>query len=663
MNALLGKLLGRPLANSEESENKIGAFAGVPTLGLDALGSASYGPEAALAILIPVGAAGLRYIGPVSGVILALLAILYFSYRQTISAYPKGGGSYTVARENLGPRAGLLAASALMLDYILNVAVGISAGVGALVSAVPSLHPHILALCLGVLVVLTIINLRGVREPGAILSVPTYLFVGSLLCVVAVGAFRTVTFGGHPPPVTAPPALPKATEAISVWLLLRAFASGCTAMTGVEAVSNGVTIFADPAVKRAERTLTAIVLILAILLAGIAFLCHSYAIGAMDQEKAGYQSVISQLVGAVVGRGWIYDVTLGSVLAVLALSANTSFAGFPRLCSILATDGYLPRVLGEMGRRLVYSSGIFALAALAGVLLVVFGGITDRLIPLFAVGAFGAFTASQAGMVVHWRRNRGERRAGTSLAINAAGAVATAAALAVIIVAKFVEGAWLTLLLIPAALLVFSRVHRHYKHVAESIRCPRAFDPASLSAPLVIVPIEGWNRLTEEALRFGMRLSADVVAIHVNRRGSEAPSPEIERAADPCELWQREIETPAVRAGLKPPRLEIVNSPYRLLFEPLLDCIKRLRDEEPPTRLLTVIVPSLMTNHWYERLLHNDRAAGLRRELIAMGDRRVVVVNMPWYLTDQPVETGHPISSSVTGSLFASARPGTPPAA
>ena len=390
--ALLDKLLGRPLASHEEEGQKVGVVAGVPMLGLDALSSSAYGPEAALTLLLPLGLLGLRYIGPIILVILAILAILYFSYRQTIAAYPTGGGSYTVASENLGVQWGLLAAAALLLDYILNVAVGISAGIGALVSAVPVLHDYILILCLATLGLLTVVNLRGIRESGMAFVLPTYLFVGSLGAVLGLGIFKTLTHGGHPVPVIPPPALPAATASVGLWLLMRSFASGCTAMTGVEAVSNGVSVFAEPAVPRAQRTLTVIVVILGILLAGIAYLGKAYGIGATDPDKAGYQSVISQLVSAVIGRGFCYYVTIGSVLTVLALSANTSFADFPRLCHLIAEDDFLPHAFAHKGRRLVYSLGITILAGFSALLLILFGGITDRLIPLFAVGAFLAFT-------------------------------------------------------------------------------------------------------------------------------------------------------------------------------------------------------------------------------------------------------------------------------
>ncbi len=399
VSSLVSALFGRPLATSESRSQEIGVVTGVPVLGLDALSSASYGPEAALAILIPAGVLGLAYLPAITAVILALLAMLYFSYRQTLSAYPNGGGSYIVASENLGRHAGICAAASLMLDYILNVAVGISAGIGALESAIPWLQPHTLAACLVTLALLTIINLRGVRDAGTAFGLPTYTFVVTLLLAIGVGVLRSLMSGGHPGPIVPPPVVMSSTKAVTFWLLIRSFASGCTAMTGVEAVSNGVPLFAEPRVKRAEWTLTIIVATLGVLLAGIAYLCRAYHIGAMDQEQPGYQNVISQMVSAVLGHGAIYYITIASVLSVLVLSANTSFADFPRVCRLLAEDDFLPAGFANRGRRLVYSLGINVLAVTAGVILIVFGGITDKLIPLFAVGAFGAFTLSQAGRV------------------------------------------------------------------------------------------------------------------------------------------------------------------------------------------------------------------------------------------------------------------------
>ena len=621
---ILDYLLGKRLASSEEEGQKIGVWAGVPILGLDGLSSSAYGPEAALSVLLPLGVLGLTYMVPITLIILALLTILYFSYRQTIAAYPTGGGSYTVAKENLGVGAGLLAAAALMLDFILNVAVGISAGIGALVSAIPSLHSYTLTLCLVVLGVITLVNLRGTRESGTVFGLPTYLFAGSLLVVLTIGIINMLLHAGHPVPVVAPPALSQGVGAASAWLLMRSFASGCTAMTGVEAVSNGVNAFAQPAVRNAERTLTAIVVILAVLLLGIAFLSHAYGIGAMDQEKAGYQSVISQLVAAVAGRGLFYYITIGSVLVVLSLSANTSYAGFPRLCRLIAQDSYLPHAFASQGRRLVYTVGILFLTLLSGLLLIIFGGITDRLIPLFAVGAFGAFTLSQAGMVMHWRRAGGAKSAPAML-VNAVGATATALALAVILVAKFVDGAWITILLIPLMLLLFIRVKRHYTDVSRQITCSRPFDVSHNEPPLVIVPIKGWDMISERALQFALQLSPDVIAVHVCLGAEDNHALRTE--------WEEKVEGPIKGTSLPLPRLMIINSPYRQLLKPLLSYIEQLK-REYTTRTIAVVVPDLVEAHWYEYLLHNQRAAWLKADLFLHGEQRVVVINVPWYLEE-----------------------------
>ncbi len=333
--SFLDFLLGKSLASKDEQQQKVGPWTGVSMLGLDGLSSAGYGPEAAATILIPLGIAGSKFVVPITVAIVVLLTLLYLSYRQTISAYPGGGGSYTVAKENLGVLPGLLAAASLMLDYILVVAVGISAGVGALISAVPALQPYTLLLCLGTLVFITLVNLRGTRESGVVFLLPTYLFVVSLFGVIAVGLVKALLAAGHPVPLAELPK-PSATglEAVSAWLLLRAFASGCTAMTGVEAVSNGTKAFQEPLVKNARKTLFLIVAILAILLVGISFLSQAYGVVATDPGSAGYESLISQLTAAVVGRGFFYYLTIGSVIAVLMLSANTGFADFPRMCQI-----------------------------------------------------------------------------------------------------------------------------------------------------------------------------------------------------------------------------------------------------------------------------------------------------------------------------------------
>src|SRR5438876_11024093 len=338
---ILDVIVGKPLKTSDERAEQIGVREGIPIFGLDALSSAAYGPEAALSLLIPLGVLGVQYIIPISAAIITLLVIVYFSYRQTIAAYPSGGGSYTVARYNLGAFPSLLAAAALLTDYILTAAVGISAGVGALVSAVPSLQPHTVSLCVGILVVITILNLRGVRDAGLAFAVPTYLFVGTLLITIVAGVLRALLSGGHPAPAAPLPPPPRMTEAVTFWLLLKVFASGCTALTGVEAVSNGVKAFREPTVKNAQRTLTVIIFLLAMLLAGISYLVKTYGIAATDPGQPGYQSVLSMLTAPVFGKGSFYYLTIGSILVVLSLSANPAFADFPRLRRATPQQHYL----------------------------------------------------------------------------------------------------------------------------------------------------------------------------------------------------------------------------------------------------------------------------------------------------------------------------------
>ncbi len=619
---LLDVLLGRPLASDEARAEQIGPAAGIPIFGLDALSSAAYGPEAALTLLIPLGAAGIGYIVPISASIIALLIIVYFSYRQTIEAYPGGGGSYTVARQNLGVRAGLLAAAALMIDYVLVVAVGISAGVGALVSAVPHLQPHTLALCLVILLIITLVNLRGVRQAGGFFMVPTYLFVGTLLAAIVVGVVKTLAGGGHPVAVVAL-AVPSLRGAVpGAWLLLKAFASGCTAMTGVEAVSNGVKAFREPAVPAARRTLTIIIALLIVLLAGIAYLVRAYGIAATDPGQPGYQSVLSMLLAAVAGKGVFYYVSIGSILLVLALSANTAFADFPRLCRAIAQNNYLPHSFTFRGRRLVYSQGIYVLAVLAGLLLILFGGVTDRLIPLFAVGAFLAFTLSQAGMVGHWRRVGGPR-AQRSILVNGLGAVATGITVVVVLVAKFVEGAWVTVLLIPGLLVLMVSVRRHYHSVFLETRSPTPLELDNLSAPLVVLPLDRWSNIAKKALRFAVRISPQVHAVHVEAG---------EETSILREEWSRFVEEPARQAGLPVPELIVLPSPYRLVLLPIVAYVLEF-EQKNPDRQVAVLIPELVERHWYHYPLHNKRAELLKFFLLLKGGQRTILINVPWYLT------------------------------
>ena len=515
-------------------------------------------------------------------------------------------------------------AAALMIDYILNAAVGISAGVGALISAFPRLQPHTLALCLAILAFLTLINMRGVKDTGSAFLIPTYLFIGSLLLVIVVGAFRVIAAHGHPMPVVAPPRLPIGTSTLGFWLLLKVFASGCTAMTGVEAVSNGVQAFRPPTQPNAKRTLTIIIALLMIFLAGIALLCRAYAIGATDPTGPGYQSILSQLISAVLGRGWFYYLAIGSILAVLALSANTSYADFPRLTRAIAERDFLPHVFIIRGRRLLYSHGVFALVGFTALLLIIFRGVTDALIPLFAIGAFLAFTLSQAGMVVHWFRLGKQGQPGTThrMIVNGLGAVATGITTCVVLVAKFTQGAWITAILVPLLIFLMAAVKRHYTSVAAETASDTPIRLDNLTEPLVVVPIDRWNRVGEKALRFALKLSDQVEAVHVDGENC---------AAEICESWNRLVEVPFQAVGKAAPPLTILPSPYRLVLMPLVDHVLDL-EAKNPDRQIAILVPEVVVRHWWQTALHNQRAQLLKLLLLVRGNGRIIVINIPWYL-------------------------------
>jgi len=619
---------------------KIGAFEGLPAMGLDGLGSSAYGPEAALTILIPLGAASASHLSWVMLPIVALLGVLFASYWQTIRAYPNNGGAYIVAKDNLGTTASLLAAAALMIDYVLNVAVGISAGVAALVSAVPGLHPYILPLCLGILALVTLSNLRGTLDAGRIFALPTYLFVGSFALILSIGLAKAVSAGGHPEPIVSPPAFHPAVEAVSLWLLLRAFSAGCTAMTGVEAVSNGMSAFRDPPLKYGQRTLSAIVLILGCLLAGIAYLVQAYGIDAMVQTEPGYRSVLSQLASAVVGQGVIYYLAIGSLLCVLCLSANTSFVDFPRLCRMVAQDGFLPKSFAVAGRRLVFSVGILYLAACAGLLLFVFGGVTDHLIPLFAIGAFLTFTLSQSGMALHWRRIlRSETAQDAARAhrfhywINVSGASATAVALAIILVTKFAEGAWIVILTIPCVILLLKAIRRYYAEIAARVRDPQPIALDGIQPPIVLVAMEDWNKLTDQAVRLALSMSPDVIAVHL----TQLSGPEEEdRNKELQTRWRHQVEQPAIRAGFLPPRLIIMQAQFRTIQDPFLKLVEELHTKFPGRRI-AVLIPEIVKRHWYQHLLHTRRARRLRSQILRHGASDLTVISVPWRL-DAPIE-------------------------
>ena len=644
--SLFDVLFGRPLATSEERAEHVGPAAGVPIFGLDALSSAAYGPEAALTLLIPLGVAGVHYIVPISLAIIVLLTIVFFSYRQTIDAYPGGGGSYTVASENLGTYPGLLAAAALMIDYVLTAAVGISAGVGALISVDPGkLQHHTLAICLGILLLLTLVNMRGIRETGGAFLVPTYLFVGTLVVVICVGLFHTIASGGHPHAIVAPPHLPAATAAVSLWLLLKVFSSGCTAMTGVEAVSNGVMAFRDPRSKTAKTTLTIIIVLLIVLLAGIAMLCRAYGIGAIDPASPHYQNVLSQLTAAVMGRGIFYYVTIGSILVVLSLSANTAFADFPRLTRAIALNKFLPGVFIIRGRRLLYSHGIYALVAFTAILLIVFRGVTDRLIPLYAIGAFLAFTLSQAGMVMHWKRVGG-KGAGQHMFINGLGAVATGITVIVVLVAKFVEGAWITAVLVPLLILLMTRVKKHYNRVASEVDNTTPICLDDIDPPIVIIPMDRWSRISEKGMRFALMLSHDIRAVHVHT-GDDQDKDDDEDELTP--IWKEMVIAPLHAAKLTIPKLVILRSPYRFIVAPLVDYILKVESENP-RRQVAVMVPELVVSKWWQNFLHNQRAQVLKLLLLVKGSQRVLVINIPWYL-DKPAPVPPPMDRDTTETV------------
>lgn len=618
MPGLASVLFGRRIATSRDEGERVGPARGVAILGLDALASAAYGPEALLTVLLPLGLGGVHYVVPLTALVVVVLLALALSYRQTIDAYPDGGGAYTVAKKNLGTNASLLAAVALALDYVLNVAVAISAGVGALVSAVPSLLPHALAICLGLLAVLVIVNLRGVRATGLVFMLPTYVFIGTLFVVIAIGATKALGGDVHPNPG------PASTVTAPAWLLMRAFANGCTAMTGVEAVSNGTPIFRRPTEVGARRTLTAIVVVLVVLLAGIALLAASYGLTATEPGAPGYESLLSRLTRTIVGRGPLYYVTIASVIAVLAFSANTSFADFPRVCRMLAVDRFLPEPFEHRGRRLVFSHGIVVLGVLSAMLLVIFRGVTDRLIPLFAVGALSAFTMSQIGMVAHWRKEHGAH-ARRALVLNAAGAVATGSTLIVVLVAKLTEGAWISVAIVAGMFVLLAKVRAHYDFIARATATRSSLALGPPRAPIAVVPMRRWDAIALKAMRFAIGFADDVVAVQVLTGDREVD--------DLTSRWDSLAVEPLAAEGRKPPRLVVLRSEYRQLYAPLLDFVAQL-EREHQDRTIAVIVPELVEAHWYDHLLHNHTASMMRALLLFRGGPQTVIVNVPFYLRE-----------------------------
>jgi len=559
--------------------------------GLDALSSVAYGPDEILYALLLAGSAGLALDLPVAIAIAALLAIVAFSYRQTIYAYPQGGGSYTVARENLGIRPGLVAAAALMVDYLTTVAVSVTAGVAAIVAFVPGLNADRVVLDVALIVLLIAINLRGVRDSGTAFVLPTYAFIGSLGALLLVGVVHLLT-QGPPPPAHA---IPAASQNLSFFLVLRAFAGGCTAMTGVEAIANGVPAFKKPSPKNAAGTLVTLALILGVLFLGVAGLGREIVAVPSDQSN-----VVSQIGRAFVGNSPLYYMVQVSIALVLLLAANTSFNGFPRLAAVMAKDDWFPHRLSHRGFRLAYSNGIIAIGSMAIVLVVAFGGSTHALIPLFAVGVFLCFTLSQAGMVRHWQRKRGEgwRR---KAAINGTGAIVTGLVTLIVVTAKFTQGAWIVVVLIPLLVALFYGVHRHYVAVSGHLVVDRL--PAMRHKhTAAIVPVSNLNRSTAAALDYASSISEDVLAVHVAAEIEGSPDEFARRWSD----WT-EDRVP----------LELIPSPYREVVAPL---VKFIEKRAQSGQRVTVVLPTLVTRHPWQEPLHNQLEYALALSLLGRPD-------------------------------------------
>ena len=614
-------VFGSPLPSADLGETRLDKVRALAALSPDALASVAYANQEIYLGLLVAGAAGLGRAFTLAVVISGLLALLTLSYRQTIAAYPSGGGSYTVARENLGDLPGLVAAAALLIDYVLNAAVSVTAGVAALASAFPALWQHRTMLSLSLLLLITLINLRGVREAGTVMTVPVYLFLAAYLGMIAWGIGVALVQG----PGAFPAVMPTPTEfttapglaPVTLFLLLRTFASGATALTGVEAISNAVPVFKEPAARNAQRTMAAMAVLMALLFLGTIGLTQYLAVVAGPAE-----TILSALARRLFGSGAVYLLVQAVTLLVLIVAANTSYTGFPRVVSLMARDGFLPRQLRAVGDRLVFSNGILLLTGLAALLVVVFGGDTHALIPLFAVGAFLAFTLSQTGMVAHWWRLRGPGWA-TRAALNGLGAAATGVALLVIGASKFAGGAWIVILLIPLLVLLFRAVRRHYAEVGRQLRLSDDAPPVDRAPhPTVVMPVAGVHRGVIAALNYACSIADDVIGVYVEL---EPDSAETMRAR-----WEA--------AGMdRVARLITVPSPYRSLIGPFLDCVERLDEESADGRPVTVLIPEFVPARWWHFLLHNQTALPLKWALVYRRHRHGksrAVIDVPFYLQE-----------------------------
>jgi amino acid transporter len=603
--ALLKRMLvGPPMPLAQARHERLRKRVALAVFSSDALSSVAYATEEILLIAVLAGTAALHLSVPISIAITALLAIVAISYQQTIHTYPSGGGSYIVARANLGAVAGLIAAAALLVDYVLTVSVSVAAGVAAVTSAFPHMTPHKVALGVGCVAIIALANIRGVRESGRIFAVPTYFFVASFGFMIAEGLFRLAT-GSLPP--TPPPALPAA-EALTWFLILRAFSSGCTAMTGTEAISNGIPAFRTPESRNAAITLGWMAGILGSFFIGLTVLADRLGVVPSAQE-----TVVSQIARRLHGTGLFYYAIQAATALILVLAANTSFADFPRLSSLLARDRYIPRQFATLGERLVFSNGIMVLGALAALLLVLFGGETHALIPLYAVGVFISFTLSQSGMVRHWWKDRvaGWRH---KIAINGLGALATGVVTLVIAVTKFTHGAWIVVLVIPTLVATFLAMRRHYDDVAEQLSLEGLAGPPQLHHTVLII-VGDLHRGVVRAVQYAKTLASPSVAVRA-----------VFVETDPAKTAK--LEEKWARWGLGVP-LVILNSPYRSLLRPLieyLDALQSLGDDH----MVTVVIPEFLPSKWWQHVLHNQTALLVKGALLFR--KNTVVADVPYLL-------------------------------
>jgi amino acid transporter len=599
-------VVGRPIASHHAGHHKFGIFGGLAVLSADALSSVAYATEEVLRVLMIGGLSAMFFSEPISILIAILLIAVAFSFRQTIFAFPGGGGAYVVTRDNLGPTAGLAAAASLLIDYTLTVAVSITAGVSAVTSAFPSLHVGKTWLSLGFLTLLTAGNLRGLKESARLFGVPVYAFLVVMLGLIATGAVRALTGGVEAVP--ASDVLPTFnTGVITTFILLTAFANGCTALTGVEAVADGVPMFREPPAKNAARTMVMMAGIGVTLFVGLTFLAHAYQIVPSETE-----TVVSQLArGVFGGRNLFYFAVQMATMLILILAANTAFAGFPTLASIVARDRYMPRQFANLGDKLAFSNGIVALSLGAAALIITFGGDQHRLIPLYMIGVFLSFTLSQSSMFLRTNRMR-EAGWRTSAAVSGFGALLTFLVLIIVVLTKTLDGAWIVIVLIPILVTIFKVTRSHYESVAAQLSLTHVEVDTTPHGHIVIVPIGGVHRAVIEALRYASALAKDVRAVYVN--------------VNPESLLQLKRDWPTWGSHVK---LVVLQSPYRSMTEPLLDYIDRM-EKEHPDDYITVVLPEFVVKHWWHHLLHNQSALTLKAALLFRP--RVVTTSVPFHL-------------------------------